>query len=315
MTIIQPSGISGITSITALGNDFNIFRSDGSKALNAGITTDAYRNTLGGLNAGDSFTLGSATDNTLLGYDAGTAITTGDYNTSVGSYALQSNTTGSYNTASGMYALILCNGGSKNTAVGFNAGGDISTGNYNVCIGVEAGHWSTPLTTGKCNIHIGYATGASAAGVDHEMVITVGDNGALGKGANTGFFDDFGQIYQSSNSSSWATTSDIRIKKNIVNNNIGLSVIEQLQVKNFEYKTEEEIIADGSELVPFVKSAVVKKTGTQIGLIAQELEAVCPGCVKTESTGVKSVVTDELFWHMLNAIKELSAQVKELQSA
>ena len=81
MTIIQPSGISGITSITALGNDFNIFRSDGSKALNAGITTDAYRNTLGGLNAGDSFTLGSATDNTLIGYDAGTAITTDMHST------------------------------------------------------------------------------------------------------------------------------------------------------------------------------------------------------------------------------------------
>ena len=49
-------------------------------------------------------------------------------------------------------------------------------------------------------------------------------------------------------------------------------------------------------------------------LIAQELEAVAPKCVKTESTGVKTVDSDELFWHMLNSIKELSAKVAELES-
>ena len=62
--------------------------------ISAGLTTDAYRNTSGGLNAGDSFTSGSATDNTLIGYDAGTAITTGDTNVAVGSYALDGVTTG-----------------------------------------------------------------------------------------------------------------------------------------------------------------------------------------------------------------------------
>ena len=59
---------------------------------------------------------------------------------------------------------------------------------------------------------------------------------------------------------------------------------------------------------------VVEKTGTQIGAIAQELEAVCPGCVTTKSTGVKAVDTDELFWHLVNAVKELSAKVKALEA-
>ena len=88
-----------------------------------------------------------------------------------------------------------------------------------------------------------------------------------------------------------------------------------MQVRNFEYKTKDEIITDNPELTDAVNSAVVDVQGLQIGVIAQELEEVCPGCVTTLSTGVKTVVTDELFWHMLNAIKELSAQVKELQNA
>ena len=56
-------------------------------------------------------------------------------------------------------------------------------------------------------------------------------------------------------------------------------------------------------------------TGVQLGCIAQELETVLPNAVKTgEKFGVKTVVTDELFWHMVNAIKELSAEVEQLKS-
>ena len=121
-------------------------------------------------------------------------------------------------------------------------------------------------------------------------------------------------MYQSNNSSSWSTTSDRRIKKNIVDNNVGLSVIEQLQVRNFEYKTKDEITDDSPELTDVVDSAAVDVQGLQIGVIAQELEEVCSSCVTTLSTGVKAVNTDELFWHMLNAIKELSTQLKEATS-
>ena len=55
-------------------------------------------------------------------------------------------------------------------------------------------------------------------------------------------------------------------------------------------------------------------TETQIGIIAQELEAVAPNCVTTNEKGIKTVDTDELFWHMLNAIKELSAKVTALEA-
>ena len=60
-----------------------------------------------------------------------------------------------------------------------------------------------------------------------------------------------------------------------------------------------------AELKP---SDAIKKTGVQLGVIAQELQAVLPECVKTESTGVMSVDADNLTWYIINAIKELKAE-------
>ena len=116
-------------------------------------------------------------------------------------------------------------------------------------------------------------------------------------------------MYQSNNSSSWSTTSDERIKKNIVDYNEGLSKILNVRVRNFEYRTEEEITAFENP-----RSAKVDKQGIQLGVIAQELEQVIPRAVSETSDGVKVVNDDDLIWHLVNAVKELSAKVEELES-
>ena len=43
-----------------------------------------------------------------------------------------------------------------------------------------------------------------------------------------------------------------------------------------------------------IKAAVVNKTGTQIGLIAQEADSWFASCVYTGSTGIKILSTDEI---------------------
>ena len=78
-------------------------------------------------------------------------------------------------------------------------------------------------------------------------------------------------------------------------------------MRNFEYRIEEEI----TELP---KNQVIQKSGVQLGVIAQELQQVLPECVKTESTGVMSVNADNLTWYMVNAIKELKAEIDALKS-
>jgi hypothetical protein len=126
---------------------------------------------------------------------------------------------------------------------------------------------------------------------------------SAGKGTDTGFISpNGGGVYQGNNSSTWSTTSDHRLKKNIVDNNTGLEKLTQIQVRNFEYRLPEEVDV---ELQP---TDAIKKSGVQLGVIAQELQAILPECVKTESTGVMSVDTDNLTWYMINAIKELKAE-------
>jgi hypothetical protein len=51
-----------------------------------------------------------------------------------------------------------------------------------------------------------------------------------------------------------------------------------------------------------------------LGVIAQELQQVLPDCVKQESTGVLSVNPDNLTWYLVNAVKELAAEVADLKS-
>ena len=155
---------------------------------------------------------------------------------------------------------------------------------------------------------IGDATDASGATVSNEIVIGYNSDG---KGANTGFINpNGGGVYQGNNSTTWSQTSDERIKKNIVNNNIGLEKIDQIQVRNFEYRTLEEVTDFDN-----AKSCYVNKSGTQLGVVAQEIETILPEIVKTESTGVKSIETDNLLWYLINAVKELSTKVKALEEA
>ena len=132
-----------------------------------------------------------------------------------------------------------------------------------------------------------------------------------------------GACYQGNNSSTWSTTSDVRIKKDIVDNTEGLDVINNIRVRNFKYRKPEEI--DLSEFPKVVESGLdatciskwdtSNEGKTQIGVIAQELEEVLPDSVITDpNKGDKEVDSDAITWHLVNAVKELSAKVKELES-
>jgi hypothetical protein len=274
----------------------------GSNALRAN-TAGSYNTALGDR----SLYLNTASNNTAVGYQSLYANTTGASNTAVGLSALVVCTTGLGNTALGASAAQSVTTGQNNVCIGRGAGLIVTTGNENTLIGRSAGENTGP-TTGSRNVLIGLDARTSAAGGENQLVIVSGST-ATGKGDSTGFISaNLGSIYQGNNTTTWTTTSDQRLKKNIVDNNIGLEKLTQIQVRNFEYRLPEEVDA---ELKP---SDAIKKDGVQLGVIAQELQAVLPECVKTESTGVMSVDSDNLTWYMINAIKELKAEVESLKS-
>jgi len=188
---------------------------------------------------------------------------------------------------------------------------DVTTGDNNVGVGYDTGSYVNELTTGSFNILLGNYAKTSAS--DSEYQIVLGYN-AYGTANNTFTVRGSSGVYNESNTTAWQTTSDQRIKKNIVDNNSGLDVLNAVQVRNFEYKTEDEIIKDSPELKDDVKAAVVEKEGVQLGVIAQELEKILPECVETLSTGVKIVNSDNLTWYLINAVKELSAKVTALEA-
>mgnify|MGYP001185330345 FL=1 len=59
----------------------------------------------------------------------------------------------------------------------------------------------------------------------------------------------------------------------------------------------------------------MSKTGTQIGVIAQELQSVRSSWVTTRDNGTLAVTgTDEIIWHLVNAVQELSAENTALKT-
>ena len=236
----------------------------------------------------------NGSNNTFVGQGAGLGVsggTDGSQNTGIGRNALNDLTTGGDNVAVGSYAADNMTSGYDNVFVGDNAGNTFQTGH-------------------GC-VFVGRACNGSSTSVHEENVF--GRN-LTGKGTETTFLGGTTGTFNEANETHFDTTSDQRIKKNIANYDTGLSIINQLQVRNFEYKTEDEILADNPELTDVIKSAVVPITGTQTGLIAQEAEAVLASTVVTNSTGIKTLHTDDIFWHMLNSIKELKKENDDLKT-
>ena len=134
-------------------------------------------NFIAGKNAGDAITSGG-NNNTLVGNEAGTSLTTGDNNVAVGFEALATEDADGNNVAVGYQALKTLNAGAegKNTAVGYQTGKAITTGIQNTLMGHSAG---MAITAGDKNTAIGF---------DSLPVNTDSNrNTAVGKGTLTTF--------------------------------------------------------------------------------------------------------------------------------
>lgn len=155
-----------------------------------------------GQDAGDSIASGG-NYNTLVGTEAGTAITTGDLNTAFGYRALYSEDGHGDNTAIGSNALKVLNAGTNaaNVAVGGNTGASLSDGVRNVIIGYNA---ASAATTPDDSVIIGWEAAHNATLTGHDNVIigsragynsTSGANTFIGKEAgiyhSTGLYNTF----------------------------------------------------------------------------------------------------------------------------
>lgn len=113
--------------------------------------------------------------------------------------------------------------------------------------------------------------------------ITVTADGVAMSGSYTGTFTASGDV---------CAYSDASLKTNVKTIEGALDKVAAVRGVTFDR------IADGS---------------TSAGVIAQELEAVLPEAVKTDEDGVKMVAYGNITGLLIEAVKELSAQVEELK--
>ena len=174
--IMQIGGFSGSGMVLHLSADGNVrMKIDNNSRISLSNNDSGTSNTVFGKNAGASIdagtnynvfigenvadaTLDNATNNVGVGYDALSALTTGDDNVGVGYHSLLSITTGSKNTAIGKGSLDSLTEGIQNTALGRSSLPALTTGGNNVGLGMDAGLLTTE---GNHNIFIGTESGAS----------------------------------------------------------------------------------------------------------------------------------------------------------
>jgi hypothetical protein len=176
--------------------------------------------------------------------------------------------------------------GCGNTTLGTRAGCGITTGCCSVVIGINTG---SILTTGSCNVIIGPNAASSSATVSNEVTIYNGTNFARFQGAAT----------------AWTFVSDARDKRNVEDLALGLEFIESLQPRKFEWSHRHTDIEHGKPATGFIAQEVLEAV--------EASDAHYANLVDTNNPDQYTLAQANLVPILVNAVKELSQQVKELQ--
>jgi len=291
----------------------------GSQAM-SGAFGSKSQNVVIGYQAGNAMTTGG--DNTLMGCQAGDALTAGQLNTVVGSGALGNTTSaygfvaigkdalgsstsnGSYNTAVGTGALGVASGGNNIAIGGYTAaggvGGGISTGSNNTVVGTYAANDFN--YTGSNNTIIGYDAEGSSASVSNE--ITLGNSSVTALRCAV---------------TSITSLSDERDKSEIEDLSYGLAFIDALQPREFVWdnraETRVEIDKEGNNVETEFYSA--NKGKKDFGFIAQEVKELDNDTLRLvydENPDKLELSYGKLVPILVKAIQELKEEVEILKS-
>lgn len=307
--------------------------------INTGNTAVGYQ-AMVGTNSASNY------HNTAIGYRAlsraGNSAENAGQNTAVGSGALENNVTGYGNTAIGSDALNTVRQGDYNTGLGYYACANV-TGSHKTCIGASSGPASGSdwASDDKERIFIGsrskfnngpavlevHNEGGSSFGRNKDSSVVINGNLIVKGGIITtlwryggGDNDNVNLLARSSGQlePEWNDTvselfkryadnghgefksfsgnviSDRRLKYVGKESTTGLDKVRQLKVFNFTYKKD------------------TTKT-PHVGVIAQDLQKVFPNAVKKGTDGFLTIRMEDMFYAVINAIKELDAKITALQ--
>ena len=305
-------------------------------------TTSGWHNIALGYEALKNNTTG--TYNIALGYGAGSSSVSANYNTAIGRRALANNTTGNNNIAVGQDALYSNITGANNVAIGGYACQYV-TGSNKTCIGAYSGPTDNSdwASDDKERIFIGskskfnnapavlevHNTEDTGLGANKDAAVVINGNLIVKGGVISTLFTkgggddddinlygrssgqmepfwnkagtpDYVEKYSSNGHGKFKAFSgkreysDRRLKYVGKDNNDGLAKIKQLKVFNYVYKKD------------------TTKT-PHVGVIAQDLQKVFPNAVQKGKDGFLTIRMEDMFYAVINAIKELDAKITALQ--
>ena len=230
--------------------------------------------------------------------------------------ASQSLAMGYYTVATGQSAIAIGSNakaaGQNNIAIGNNACSNV-TGSNVVCLGANSGPGIGYLQSEPNVVYIGnedstvYIAGKL---VVRKNVLLNGEEGAvvlrpanarnewavIRKGDNDGEDDNLRGYPTDVSGDTWwyEKFSDRRLKYVGSENTSGLDKIKQLKVFNYTFKKDE------------------KKT-PHVGVIAQDLQKIFPDAVSKAKDGFLRIRMEDMFYAMINAIKELDSRITALE--
>ena len=295
------------------------------------ITTGPY-NTFVGTIAGNA--VQTTDQNTLMGYGSGRLLT-GASNAAIGAFSLYDATSASHNTALGTAALYELTEGDQNTAVGRDALRESTSATNNTAVGYSSGR---NITTGNRNVVIGQSVANSlqdgsdnvAIGDSVNVAASLGNSITIGSGISATGSNDF-SFGKASNvvtndfdaDANWSRSSDERLKKNISDQTLGLSFINDLRTVKYNWKANHELDPSDSQLAHLYKADPadneMNTAVTMHNFIAQEVKAALDtagvsdfGGWKEDQYGVQQVSREMFVIPLVKAVQELSAKVDAL---
>jgi hypothetical protein len=253
------------TNNTAVGRDSGLV-----------LQGNAYSNTFYGANSGGGVTTGD--ENTYIGNDAGVLMTSGSQNTILGAFDGNQD---DLDIRTSSNNIVLSDGGG-NPRVHIDSAGDIRTGAFSIT-GASEGFYYQPF------YGITWSSRNSTASQNHRYFVN--PNGPVGS------------ISTSGSATAYNTSSDYRLKENVVYDWDATTRLKQLKPARFNF------IADADTTVD--------------GFLAHEAQEVVPECV----TGTKDAVDadgvavmqgidqSKLVPLLVKTIQELEARITALEGA
>jgi len=171
--------------------------------------------------------------------------------------------------------------------------GTITTGTWNGTAIADAYLSTNTAHLSGTQTFSGAKTFSAAVSVTNSTASTSKTTGAL---KVTGGLGVQGDVFAGGDVVAYAS-SDERLKDNVAEISNALDRVEKLRGVSFDWNDKQSVYS-----------------GHDIGVIAQDVEEVLPELVENRDNGYKAVKYDKLTAVLIQAVKELSARVKELEN-